>query len=152
MTDKELRKLRRGELLELLVEQSNEIDALKLRIQQLEAQLAERKLIMEQAGSIAEASLALTNVFAEAQKAADIYLENVFEEARKAADLYLENMRLAAEGEPPKEKHPEAAATPETDTAEDDTENAQDSPNTEETGEFAGGRISWEDAPTPENE
>lgn len=77
MTDKELRKLKRTELLELMIEQSDEIDDLKRRLEEAETKLAERELRIEKAGSIAEAALALTNIFEDAQKAADLYLENL---------------------------------------------------------------------------
>ena len=41
------------------------------------AELADKRINIEQSGSIAEASLKLTRIFEEAQKAADLYLENV---------------------------------------------------------------------------
>ena len=77
MTDKELHKLKRSELLEILVEQSKEIDRLKGQLEEAEKQLQSRKIVIEKAGSIAEASLALNRIFSDAQKAADQYLENV---------------------------------------------------------------------------
>ena len=77
MTDKELHKLKRSELLELMLAQSREIDRLKKQLAHLENQLNSRALVLEQVGSIAEASLVLTRVFTDAQKAADLYLENV---------------------------------------------------------------------------
>ena len=40
-------------------------------------QLQDRKLTIENAGSIAEASLALNKVFETAQLAADLYIENI---------------------------------------------------------------------------
>ncbi|GAW37702.1 DNA repair ATPase, partial [Streptococcus suis] len=36
-----------------------------------------RRIMISQSGSIAEASMKLTNIFEEAQKAADLYLYNV---------------------------------------------------------------------------
>ena len=77
MTDKELKKLNRGELLQMLVEQSRELDKAQERIQELEAQLQSRALELEDAGSIAEAALRVYGVFQNAQKAADQYLENI---------------------------------------------------------------------------
>ena len=78
MTDKELRKLNRKELLEILVEQQREIDRLKSELEQAEKELQERRIIIENAGSLAEASIAMTNLLEEAQKAADIYLHNIY--------------------------------------------------------------------------
>ncbi|MBR6408353.1 MAG: DNA repair protein [Clostridia bacterium] len=82
MTDKELRKLRRVELLEILLEQQHEIDRLKEQVASLEQQLKNRRIAIENAGSIAEAALAVSNIFAEAQKAADFYLDNVSRNAQ----------------------------------------------------------------------
>lgn len=77
MTDKELRKLSRSTLLEMLVEQSRENDVLRSQIEQLQQQLSERQLKINRAGSIAEASLQINQVFETAQKAAEQYLENI---------------------------------------------------------------------------
>ncbi len=77
MTDKELHRLRRDEMLEILLSQQKEIDRLTAALEEAEKKLADREIAIMNAGSIAEASLALTNVFAEAQRAADLYIENV---------------------------------------------------------------------------
>ena len=77
MTEKELQKLNRAELLELFLEQCRRNETLEKELAEVKAQPAEKNLKIEKAGSLAEASLALTNVFEEAQKAADLYLENV---------------------------------------------------------------------------
>ena len=77
MTDKELRKLKRTDLLELLIEQSKEVESLKKRIEELEAELADRRLMIRESGSIAEAALKLNGVFEAAEAAAQEYLENI---------------------------------------------------------------------------
>lgn len=77
MTDKELRKLSRIDLLELLLEKSRENEKLKEELEQVKAKLADRKINIEKAGSIAEAALVLNGVFQAAQAAADQYLENL---------------------------------------------------------------------------
>ena len=77
MTDKELRKLKRTDLLELLIEQSKEVESLKKRIGGLEAELADRRLLIYKSGSIAEAALKLNGVFEAAEAAAQEYLENI---------------------------------------------------------------------------
>lgn len=81
MTDKELRKLSRAQLLELLLVQSRELDRLRDELADAKEQLENRELTMERCGSIAEASLALTQIFENAQRAADQYLENVKQRA-----------------------------------------------------------------------
>ena len=74
---KQLRKLRRSDLFELLVEQAKEIEELQGQVKELEGKLECRELEVTDAGSIAEAALAISKVFEEAQAAADTYLYNV---------------------------------------------------------------------------
>ena len=76
MTDKELRHLSRSELLEMLIELIEENDKLKSRLEQVEAQLNDRTISINNAGSIAEAALMLNGIFQSAQNAAQQYLEN----------------------------------------------------------------------------
>ena len=77
MADKELRKLQKIELLEILVDQRKRIDELEAELAETRQKLEQREIQIRSSGSIAEASLKLTNVFTEAQKAADLYVENV---------------------------------------------------------------------------
>ena len=73
----DLLKLKKHDLLEIMLAQSREIDRLRERVSELEAQLANREFEFSKIGSIAEASLAVTNIFKEAEKAAVIYIENI---------------------------------------------------------------------------
>lgn len=77
MTDRELRKLSRAELLELLLEQMRENERLQTELETARKQLAEKKLEIDEAGSIAEASLRLNGVFQAAQDACAQYIENI---------------------------------------------------------------------------
>jgi len=77
MTDRELKKLSRAELLEILLTQSKTIDELNGKLSQLEAQLNSQNLQLQNTGSIAEAALQLGGVFEAAQRSADLYLANV---------------------------------------------------------------------------
>lgn len=77
MTDKELQKLSRTELLELLLVQSRELDKKNQELESLRAQLQTRQIALSQAGNIAEAALRLNGIFEAAQAAADQYLESV---------------------------------------------------------------------------
>ena len=77
MTDKELRKLNRSELLELMLEQSREIDRLQEELEETREALQERNLKIESCGSIAEAAAEVNSLFHAAQRAADMYLLNV---------------------------------------------------------------------------
>ena len=74
---RDLSKLKKKELLEILLKQGEEIDRLREQVAELEARLADREFDFDKVGSIAEASLAVTDIFKEAEKAAKIYLENI---------------------------------------------------------------------------
>lgn len=84
MDEKQLRRLRRIDLMELLLSQAQEIESLQERVIELEEKLKNREILMAEAGSIAEAALKLNKVFESAQAAADQYLENVGRLADKA--------------------------------------------------------------------
>lgn len=92
MTEKELKKLNRYQLLELLVVQTERADELEKTVEQLRTRLEERELRFSQMGSIAEASVYLSGVLEAAQKAADLYLES----AKKRAEEILEEARTQA--------------------------------------------------------
>ena len=77
MNEKALSKLKREELLKLLYEQEKRIEDLEASNKKLEEELNDKRIRISKVGSIADASLMLTNVFDEAQKAVDIYLQNV---------------------------------------------------------------------------
>lgn len=70
MTTKELRRLSRRKLLQLLINQMEEN-------KQLRRQLQERNLAYEKAGTLAEAALRLGGVFEAADRAAQIYMEHI---------------------------------------------------------------------------
>ena len=77
MDDKELRKLNRQEILEILLEVTKENESLKEELQETKKLLKSRTLTLEKAGNIADASLKLSGVFERAQLAADVYLQNL---------------------------------------------------------------------------
>lgn len=77
MTDKELKKLTRAELLEMLIQQSKEVDRLTKELEEAKQALEEREIKLNQAGSIAEASLQLNGIFEAAQQAASQYLDSI---------------------------------------------------------------------------
>ena len=81
MTEKELRRLSRMDLLEMLLEQSKEVERLQQELAEARQQLEERRIMTEEAGSIAEAALRINRVFEAAQAAADQYLENIRQQA-----------------------------------------------------------------------
>lgn len=83
MTDKEVKKLKRTDLLKLLIEAEKENEELRLQIEDLKQKIDLKTLTVESAGSIAEAALKLNEVFESAQRAADQYLYNIKERAEK---------------------------------------------------------------------
>ena len=85
MADKELRKLQKIELLEILVDQRKRIDELEKELSETKAKLEDREIKIRNSGSLAEASLKLTNIFEEAQKAVDLYTDNI----KKQAETYM---------------------------------------------------------------
>lgn len=77
MTEKDLRKLNRTDLLELLLQQSYEMELLREELEAAKSQLSNRTIVMEQAGSIAEAALQLNGIFAAAENACAQYMDSI---------------------------------------------------------------------------
>lgn len=75
--EKELKKLSRLQLVDLLIESSEENERLQALVQQLSQELESRRLQCERAGNIAQAALQLNGVFEAAQRAADDYVRAV---------------------------------------------------------------------------
>ncbi len=88
MANKELKKLNRAELLELLVEQGKEIEQLRAELAQAKDKLSEREIMLDEAGSIAEAALKINDVFTAAQQAADQYLDSVKVYTTQAEEIF----------------------------------------------------------------
>lgn len=104
MTEKDLQKLNRYQLLELLIVQTERADKLQARLEEMQKQLKDQELQITSLGSIAEASLQLRGVFQAAQDAADMYLaaakkqaQAIEEEAHiKAAQILLQAQEQAS--------------------------------------------------------
>ena len=77
MTERELRRLSRTDLLELLLAQSRQIDALQAELTQTKQALEDKNIAIAKAGSIAEAALQLSGIFEATQKACDQYTLNM---------------------------------------------------------------------------
>lgn len=77
MAERELRRMNRMELIEIIYALKQHEEELERQNAKLRRQLADRTLRLEQVGSIAEAALSLNQVFEAAQAAADQYLESV---------------------------------------------------------------------------
>ena len=77
MTDKQLKRLKRSELLQLLLEQTKRADELEEKLKEKDEELHQREIDLEEAGNIAAASVKLNNIFETAQNTADQYIENI---------------------------------------------------------------------------
>lgn len=108
MTQKELKKLSRAELLELLLNQTRKVESLNERLSKAEAEIENRRLKVESAGDLAHAVLEINAVMEAAQAAAKQYVENIeiscreeyekiIAEAKGKAEKIIEEARLEAE-------------------------------------------------------
>lgn len=111
MAEKELRRMNRAELIEVIYALKTREETLEAEKKALEKKLQDRQLQVEQAGSIAEAALAVNDVFTAAQRAADDYLnavragcadaqtmaQRILEDAQRQADALLAQARKDAE-------------------------------------------------------
>ena len=88
MTDKELKRLNRRELLEMMIDQEKEIERLQKKVEKLEAEAADRSLKIQNAGTMAEAALALNGVFEAADAAVKQFTENVIKAQGEQAETY----------------------------------------------------------------
>jgi hypothetical protein len=77
MVSKELKKLSRRELVDIIYQLKKNEQLLQDEIASLREALQDRRIHLSTAGSIAEAAISITNVFSSAQAAADIYLQEV---------------------------------------------------------------------------
>ena len=78
-----LKKMRRKELLEILLEQTKRIEMLEEKLTECDKQLEARKISYRDEGSLADASLKLTDIFKKADEAISIYKLNIEESLKK---------------------------------------------------------------------
>lgn len=93
MTEKELKKLNRYQLLELLIEQTERAEDLQQKLDAMEDLMRTQELQLSNLGSIAEAAIRVSGVFDAAQKAADLYLDA----ARRQAAVVVQDANRQAE-------------------------------------------------------
>ena len=104
VTEKELKRLNRYQLLELLIMQTTRADQLQAELEEARKELESREIEMENIGSIAEASVQVGGLLEAAQNTADIYLKAVKkrivtmkQEAEAEAEAILVNARQEAQ-------------------------------------------------------
>lgn len=97
MTDKELKKLSRAELLQMLIAQVKENDSLRAQLEEANKQLENRAIAFQEAGTLAEASLRLNGIFSAADAAAKQYLDNIKEKSEFCRQLEERTRQRCAE-------------------------------------------------------
>lgn len=90
MTAKELKRLRRSDLLEMLLELSKENQALRQELAKAHQQLQDRTILIQESGSLAEAALRLNGVFEAAQAACQQYEENLRMRCQKLDEQFFD--------------------------------------------------------------
>ena len=100
MISNDLKKLNRRELVDIIYQMKKNEQLMQDEITSLQRELQEKRLRLEDVGSIADAAVSITDVFTAAQSAADLYLHEIscmkaetekecsqmVEEAQKAVD------------------------------------------------------------------
>ena len=100
MISKELRRLSRRELVDVIYQLKKNEQQMQEKITELEAALQEKRIRLSVAGSIAEAAMDITNIFNSAQMTADLYLREISamkEETERERSKILEDARKQAE-------------------------------------------------------
>ena len=110
MTDKEFKRLRRADLIEIIYRLQENEENYKKAIARMARQLEDKKIRLAKAGSIAEAALSLSGVLDAAQDAADRYLEEI-RDMHAAAEAELADARKEAAGILEKARRQAAAIT-----------------------------------------
>ena len=113
MEDREIRKLTRSQLIEIIYQLQLNIEELENENKQLKDELEDKRIRITKAGNLADAVLEINNVMEATQKAADMYLNEIKEMRReteakcvhvlkltmKKADEYLAQVKEKCENE-----------------------------------------------------
>ena len=99
--EKELKKLSRRELVDIIYQMKKNEQQMQEEIALLRNELEDKRIRISSAGSIAEASANITEIFSCAQRAADLYLNEIIamkEDTEKACAAMLEDAKKKADG------------------------------------------------------
>ena len=77
MISKELKKMSRRELMDIIYQMKKNEQQMQDEIASLQEALQDKRLRLSVAGSVAEAAASITNVFSAAQMTADLYLQEI---------------------------------------------------------------------------
>lgn len=81
-SSKELRKINRKQLLEIMLEQAKRIEELEIELNKTKEELNSKRILIEESGSLAEATVKINGIFELAQQTAEEYLDNIKENCR----------------------------------------------------------------------
>ena len=77
MINKELKRLSRRELVDIIYQLKKNEQAMQEEIESLKTALQDKRIRISSAGSIADAAMSMTDVFSAAQMSADLYLREI---------------------------------------------------------------------------
>lgn len=77
MISKELKRLSRRELVDIIYQLKKNEQEMQEEIESLKTELQDKRIRISTAGSIADAAMSVTNVFSTAQMTADLYLREI---------------------------------------------------------------------------
>lgn len=97
MTEKELKRLSRAELLEMLIAQSKKLNRVEEELASAKVELEKREIAVTTSGTLAEAALKLSGIFEDADRAAEQYLESLRTQATQA-DKIVAEAQIKADG------------------------------------------------------
>ena len=96
MISKELKKLNRRELVDVIYQLKKNEEQMQEQIAALEVELQDRRIHLSVAGSIAEVATDITGIFSVAQSTADLYLQEISamkEDAEKKCEKMIEEAK-----------------------------------------------------------
>ncbi|MBP3268668.1 MAG: hypothetical protein J6M07_10195 [Ruminococcus sp.] len=129
MTDKEFRKLKRGDLVAIIYEYQKHQEILIKENEELKEKLQSKELKISNAGSIAEAVLEMNHLFETAQKTADEYVEQVklsmSDAEKKAEEIIAQAQKKADEIIAEAEKKADASTAGKFDESSSDEDKAE---------------------------
>ena len=97
---KELKSLKRSELIEIIYQLKKSEQELQKENEALRKSLESKRISLANAGSIADAALALTDIFTTAQESADVYLSEIVQrkaELERDYDLIIDEANSKAD-------------------------------------------------------
>lgn len=100
MINKELKKLSRRELVDIIYQLKKNEEQMQERIAELENELQDKRIRMSEAGSIADAAVSITELLKSAQLTADLYLNEISSqkaEAEKECERMLKDAKSKVE-------------------------------------------------------